>query len=240
MEQFIFSGDDVTTEPDGRKLVAVEGSENFHLLRVLRLRIGDTLLATDGQGRTFLCVLKEASRERSVCEAVQEYHDLNISVRDYCIGLSILKPVSKVELAIEKCTELGARRFLLFYSERSEKTKLRMDRLQAVVKSAVKQSLQSRIPEIRVAKNIDEVSAHAAGYEQRFVLHEKSSEKFEVHLSGLNAPRTTMALIGPEGGFADSEIELLTDNGFMSCSLGSPRLRSETAAIKAASLLSVY
>ncbi len=241
MEQFVFSDENVSIGPDGKRLVTMEGEENFHMVRVLRVKTGEKVLATDGLGRTFLCVLKEVRREFSVCEVIDESRDLNASRLKYSIGLAVLKPVSKLEWALEKCTELGARQFLLFYSERSERTNLRIERLRNIAVSAMKQSLQSHFPEIVLAGSLADVVARSADYNVKFVFHEKS----DCLLAGglphdSDVDKWTVALIGPEGGFTEREVAALAERGYEPRSLGSARLRSETAAVKVASLLSTY
>jgi 16S rRNA (uracil1498-N3)-methyltransferase len=165
---------------------------------------------------------------------------LNSSLREFCIGLAVLKPISKLEFAIEKCTELGASRLMLFNSERSKDINLRFIRLNSVVRSAVKQSLQSKIPELAIAKRLEDVASQGYAYEEKIVLHEKSNDMVDDYLSGLKKRTSVIALVGPEGGFSGNEINFLIGKGFKSFSIGKSRLRSETATIKIASLLAVY
>ena len=165
---------------------------------------------------------------------------MNSSLRECCIGLSVLKPISKLEFAIEKCTELGASRLVLFNSERSKKANLRSDRLKSIVISAVKQSLQSKIPELAIEKDLENVASQSYVYEEKFVLHEKSNDMVNDYLLGLKKSSSVIALVGPEGGFSDAEVDFLIGKGFKSFSVGKSRLKSETAAIKIASLLAVY
>ena len=239
MEQFIFRNDNLSIN-GGKKVIVIDSSEHFHLARVLRVKVGERILVTNGSGKTFLCAVREIGKEKSICEAIEEYQDLNASIREYCIGMAVLKPVSKVELALEKCTELGAREFVLFNSERSEKGNPRIERLRGIVKSAVKQSLQSYIPNLTVAKNLEEIAAVCSKFGEKIVLHERAEEMIDTYLSHLRKDRPVVALVGPEGGFSENEINFLLANGFKSFLLGKSRLRSETAAIKVASLLGAY
>lgn len=247
MEQFIFEIENRIRNSgrrldslSGKDLIMIKGDEHFHLARVLRMKVGEKIFAADGNGTTCLCIVKRIEKQESTCEVVEEYHNLNLSLREFCIGMAVLKPISKLEFAIEKCTELGASRIVLFNSERSKNVNLRFDRLQSIVKSAVKQSLQSKIPELAIVKNFEEVASHSYAYEEKFVLHEKSNTMVDDHLSKMNKTNSVIALVGPEGGFLESEIEFLVGKGLKSVSLGKSRLRSETAAIKIASLLAVY
>ena len=240
MEQFIFESKNHLKNSVGVDVITIEGEEHFHLFRVLRAKVGDKILATDGKGKTCLCVIQRIGKTSSTCKVAEEYSELNSSSRKFWIGMAALKPVSKLETAIEKCTELGARGFLLFNTERSETINLRVDRMAGIIRSAVKQSLQSIIPELAIIKNLEEVATRSHAYEGKLVLHEKSNDAVEGYLTELNKDRTVIALVGPEGGFSDKEISFLAEKGFRSVSIGKSRLRSETAAIKIASLLGVY
>jgi 16S rRNA (uracil1498-N3)-methyltransferase len=238
MEQFIFNGDNLKTGADGKKTVVLIGNEHFHLSRVLRVRPGEKVLATDGCGKTLLCVVNVIGKGETECEVVEEFDKLNSPPREFCIAVSLLKPMSKLEFALEKCTELGAGSFLLFNSERSEKIRPRLDRLEGIIRSAVKQSLRSCLPGLKFVESLAEAAAFGRSYGERIVLHEKSGNLIKNHVLQMKTDSTAIALIGPEGGFSEMEIASLTENGYKDFSLGKTRLRSETAAIAIASLLS--
>ncbi len=239
MEQLIFEPENRTRDSGG-DLITIMGGEHFHLARVLRVMVGERILVTDGNGTSCLCTVKKIAKDQSTCEVIEEYRNLNSSVRKFCIGVAVLKPHSKLELLIEKCTELGASRFMLFNSERTEKSNLRLSRLNSVLRAAVKQSLQSKFPDLQIVNNLEDVALQSHVYDEKFVLHEKSNTMVDEYLSGLGSQKSAIALVGPEGGFSETEIDLMAAKGFKACSLGKPRLRSETAAIKMASLLASY
>jgi 16S rRNA (uracil1498-N3)-methyltransferase len=240
MEQFIFESGNRARNSNGEDIIVIKGEEHFHLSRVLRTKVGDKILATDGKGVTCLCAVLHIGKDASTCKVVEEFRGMNSSRRNFCIGIAVLKPPSKIEFALEKCTELGARSFLLFNTERSEKVSLRLERLTGIARSAVKQSLQSIIPELAILKKLEEAAALSRAYEEKFVLHEKSDRSVEGYLSILSPETSVVALVGPEGGFSGKEIDFLNGEGFRSASVGKSRLRSETAAIKIASLLAAY
>ncbi len=240
MEQFIYRDENVSLDATGKRSVFIDGDEHFHLSRVLRIRTGEEVLVTNGAGKTLLCVVRSVGKDRTVCEVVREHDNLNSPRREFCIAVSLLKPVSKLETAVEKCTELGAAGFLLFKSERTETVRPRLDRLEGIVRSAVKQSLRCRIPVLTFVENLGEAAAKGRSYDEKIVLHEKSENMISSHLSRMDAESSVIAMIGPEGGFSEAEIAFLNGNGYRSLSLGKARLRSETAAITIASLLSVY
>ena len=240
MEQFIFKDENLKTRGDGKKTVVLVDEEHFHLSRVLRVRPGEKILATNGAGKTLLCMVGSIGKGESECEVVEEFENLNSPPRHFCIAMSLLKPMSKLEIALEKCTELGADSFLLFISERSEKIRPRLDRLEGIIRSAVKQSLRSSLPRLMFVESLAEVAAFGRSYDERIALHEKSGNMIKSHILQMKTDGPAIALIGPEGGFSENEIALLIENGYKDFSLGKTRLRSETAAIAIASLLSAY
>ena len=240
MEQFIFDPKNRLTDPDGNDLITLTGEEHFHLSRVLRGKVGEKILATDGKGTTCLCLIKRVEKDKSICGVSEEYHGLNLSRRNFCIGIASLKPISKLEIAIEKCTELGAAGFVVFCAERSERMNLRTERMAGIIKSAVKQSLQSTVPGLEILKNLEDIASASRNYEIKIVLHEKSTNMVSKYLASFKENTSAIALIGPEGGFSEKEIEFLTTRGFYDVSVGNPRLRSETAAMKISALLAEY
>lgn len=240
MEEFIFETENRRNNSNGVDTINLKGEEHFHLSRVLRARVNDKVLVTDGNGTTCLCVIQTIGKDSSTCKVIDEYRDLNSSRRVFCIGMAALKPISKLEMAIEKCTELGARSFLLFNSERTEKVSPRVERVAGIIRSAVKQSLQSIIPEFAVLRDLEEVASRSHVYEKKSVLHEKSEDMVGEYLSRSKKDSSMIALVGPEGGFSEEEINFLVGKGFSTVCVGKSRLRSETAAIKIASLLAEY
>ena len=220
MEQFIFDIGNRTRGKDGRDLITIKGDEHFHLSHVLRLKVNEKILVTDGKGTTCLCVIQKIGKDSSTSLVIEEYSGLNLSLRKFSIGMAALKPPSKLEFAIEKCTELGAGSFLLFNSERSEKINLRLERMAGIVNSAVKQSLQSKIPELKAVTNLEDAASQSHVYEEKIVLHEKSDARVDEYISKLKRDSSVIALVGPEGGFSEKEIDYLIGKSFKSISLG--------------------
>jgi len=239
MEEFLFRIETLTTDTTGHRVLSIDGEEHFHLCRVLRFKVGDQVLATDGMGTAFLCAIMSMNQKRTLCRVISTIENLNAGLRNYRIGIAMLKPFSKVELALEKCTEIGAESFIVFNCERSGKSLPRLDRLNSILRSATKQSLQSRVPRVEFRNSVEDLVSSNL-FSRRIVLHEKSDQDAAEFLTVIGRREPVVALIGPEGGFTDSEVSFLKKNAFVELSLGKSRLRSETAAIKIASLLSVY
>jgi 16S rRNA (uracil1498-N3)-methyltransferase len=142
--------------------------------------------------------------------------------------------MDRFEWLVEKCVELGAIRFSPIICARSERRKLRTDRLQRIALSAMKQSLRSRLPEIDAPMTFD---AFLEEYKDKDLLlaHcEKGQKRTLNQIPQNNAP---VLCIGPEGDFSPEEIEKARAKGASMIDLGNYRLRTETAAVHGCSLL---
>lgn len=129
---------------------------------------------------------------------------------------------------IEKGTELGVVRFVLFQSMRSvvrNVSRQKLDRLMKIAQSAMTQSQQYYMPEIVSVKTIEDLFVKDPHYDQMYVAEPTGQTTLQTQ------GRRILLLIGPEGGFTESEIDLFADHGVRPMSLGCTRLRSETAAI---------
>lgn len=221
--RFFVSHDAVT----GNRAV-LRGAERHHF-RVRRIRVGTCVELFDDEGREFDAVvdtLTDDHVELSVRERAVRPRE---SPLDLTLAVALLK-ADKLDLVVEKVTELGATRIVLFtcaHSLGSGSTR-RLERWQRIALSAAKQCGRSRVPVIEGPEPIDAVAIRAAGL--RLLCWEHAAE---TRLPDRSAVSSVLIAIGPEGGFADEEITLLRQSGFDAISLGPRILRAETAAIAA-------
>lgn len=208
--------------------IELSGREAKHATKVLRYREGDPIQIVDGVGGWFECTI--AQKAGSILKAeIQQRKKIPPPERDLILGMGIIKKRDRLEFAIEKSVELGVKEIVLFRSRHTIKENIRMDRLEMTALSAMKQSLRAYLPEINLLDSLkavlDAYSAH-----QPLVAHEKSEAK-----SGVTAEQRekekALLLVGPEGGFSEEEIQMAMDKGGEVVSLGSYRLRAETAAV---------
>lgn len=206
-----------------------------HIVQVLRMQPDEYLRLTDGKGLLVSAKILEADKKKcSVTIIEKQWKEPN--KRQIRIALSLLKNASRFEWFLEKATELGISEIIPLRSARTEKQQFRLERMQGILESALIQSQQVWMPVLHDPTNILPwiEQAHA---DQKFIAHcdpglkRKLSELVNVHLF------SQLILIGPEGDFTEEEIKLALDNGFMAVELGENRLRSETAAVAAASVL---
>ena len=141
----------------------------------------------------------------------------------------------RFEWFLEKATEIGVNEITPIICERSERKTVKMERLIKVVQSGMKQSLQTYLPKLNEAITYKKFLAQThEGL--RFIAHCENEEKSD--LKRRVAPdKDITILVGPEGDFSKSEIELAYEKGFLPVSLGRNRLRTETAAIVACTVV---
>lgn len=209
-------------------LIELAGQEATHASKVLRRQPGDHIIVVDGQGGwhegTISQITKKTVRIEVISSEVKPQKQPRL-----VLGLGIIKKRDRLEFAIEKAVELGVSAIALFRSEHTVKENVRLDRLKSVVRSAMKQSMRAWLPKIQMHKSLDEVIQNYPDY-PLLTAHEKTDAIPGVEPEAKQLSRALL-LVGPEGGFSESEIELIQKREGQLISLGKNRLRAETAAV---------
>jgi 16S rRNA (uracil1498-N3)-methyltransferase len=223
------------SEDDSRLII--EREESRHIVRVLRKKVGDTIYVTNGKGILFTTKIDVINKNNTELKIINSKKE---SKSKFHINIAVAptKNNDRIEWFIEKSTEIGINTISTVLCEKSERKKIKMDRLEKITISAMKQSLQLHKPIIQELVSFEEFIKNCKS-EDKFIAHCKESKKLFLNNCRLKA-KTIIVLIGPEGGFSDNEIELAEKHGFISVSLGNNRLRTETAAIAATQILSAY
>ncbi|MEG2270482.1 MAG: RsmE family RNA methyltransferase, partial [Bacilli bacterium] len=162
-------------------------------------------------------------------------------IRKISIGFAIPKG-DKIELILQKCTELGVDEFILFSSERTigkisaDKLDDKLNRYNKIVKEASQQSKRIDIPTIKYIGKLSNLVN--LDIENKLVAFENANERKINLIKSVYAYASTLFITGPEGGFSTEEIDFLEKNGFETISLGKNILRCETAPIYIASVVS--
>lgn len=219
----------------GQTTLLLDESNSKHAIQVLRLKKGDTVLLTDGYGHLLQAVIDEEARKACVVKvkSVQLKPALEHPV---ILAVSPLKNTSRFEWLLEKVTELGVSRIVPLLCERTEKEKLRLDRLHSVMISALLQSRQCWLPVLENPQAFSQLSQWASLAEHRCIAYCGETDK--TPLASWSPGRgSTLVCIGPEGDFTEAEQEWATAKGFTTVHLGANRLRTETAAMVAVTLL---
>ena len=202
-------------------ITSLDGDEAHHA-KVLRLSFGDEILVTDGRG----LMIKARVNNKDSFTILEQ----TTNPRSYSIHLFVAptKNSDRMEWLVEKATEIGVDSITLVECKRSERKKINRDRLVKMAISAMKQSQQSWLPEVKELTSFDDVIK--LKHDQKFIAFVDHANPDQ--LKNLAVPNKSYGLlIGPEGDFTDEEIQLALNNNWKKVSLGPTRLRTETAAL---------
>lgn len=204
--------------------------EAIHASKVMRAREGDRLTIVDGEGGRYQGVIRLITK-KSVQVEIEDEQQGSRPGPQLVLGMGIIKKRDRLEFAVEKAIELGAAQICLFRSEHTIKENVRMDRLESLAISAMKQSLQAHLTTVEIYHSLD-MMLDAMSVDKILVAHEKVDEaEGDIDYKSVRDSDRTLLLVGPEGGFSETEIRDLKDKGGELVSLGPHRLRAETAAI---------
>lgn len=215
--------------------------ESKHAIRVLRLTEGDTLHLTDGRGNLYTCRITDANPKRCAVEVVKCLEEWEKRPYRLTMAVAPTKHMDRYEWFLEKATEVGLDRIIPVESAHSERRAFKRERGEKVVTAAVKQSLKAYHPQL------DDLTSFKQVVEMPF-----EGERYIAHCEPAQSPEgkrylpevlkkggEVMILIGPEGDFSPEEITFALRNGFREISLGTQRLRTETAAVVATVMCAV-
>ncbi len=209
-------------------LARLDEEESRHLLKVLRRQEGDRLQLTDGKGFFYEAEIAEAGKKLAVLRLLETHSTPEPTARLH-LAIAPTKQIDRLEWCLEKATEIGIQEITPILCQRSERKNIRLDRLEKVLVSAMKQSLQSRLPRLNPLTKFTTLVKNAAEI-QRFIAW--CPDTPPPHLNALLQPATdAIILIGPEGDFTPEELLLAEAHKFAPIGLGPTRLRTETAGL---------
>lgn len=211
--------------------IHIDGQEFIHIAKVLRHNIGDEINVTDGKGNRYQCTI-DAISKKSVSLSVQKKMFIKPNEKAVSVAIGLIKKRDRLEFAVEKITELGAREIHIYVGVHSEKSSLRLDRIESTALSAMKQSLRYTLPKVyyhqSTAKLFEDISKNGP-----IIVGDETEEKNTIAaVKKIITDNSGITLIiGPEGGYSEQERDLFEKYNAQKCSLGDHRLRTETAAI---------
>lgn len=222
----------ISSIPQASSAIELDEDTSRHIAQVLRMKEGEKVKLTDGKGNTAAAIITSSHKKHTA---------VNISSVDYTpketssltIAISLVKNTARFEWFLEKVTEFGIGEVIPLLCDRTERQKFRMDRMEGICRSAMLQSMQAWLPKLLEPKLFDDVVLESQ-HQQKMIAH--CSVDAKVDYSSLYNPslESHLILIGPEGDFNESEIARAKQRNFIPVSLGSTRLRTETAGIFAA------
>ena len=241
-------------DADGR-FCRLDADESGHCCRVLRHRVGDEVHVIDGLGTMYRCRLVDDNPKGAEAEVLEAFPGWGGHPYRLTVACCPTKNNDRFEWFVEKATEVGVDRIVPLIGDRSERKVYKTDRALRIALSATKQSLKSRIPQIDEPLSVkdflrqDEPASpchsgpafpcHSGLDPESLKLIAYCFEGDTKRISIQDALRAydgqdVTVLIGPEGDFSPEEARLAVEKGYIPIHLGSSRLRTETAAVVAA------
>ncbi len=206
--------------------------EAMHCVKTLRKKVGDTIHFVDGKGGLYSG--KIIGTGKKTCTIGIETVDYQAKRKPKIhIAIAPTKNINRFEWFLEKTTEFGVDEITPLLCFHSERKNIRLDRLEKVIQSAMKQSLKAHLPKLNDLTSFkDFINSEKTTESQKIIAHCQTGR--EGHLKDVyNVGQNATILIGPEGDFATAEIEIALQEKFQPISLGEARLRTETAGIAA-------
>lgn len=231
----------------GNHVFWLQGPEREHLVRVLRLSIGDEIIGFDNTGAEYKAQIQEIGEESVTCKILAEdFPEVEAKAQIYLVaGLS---KGEKMEWVIQKGTELGMAGLIPLRTKRAvmklegSKAQNRVERWQKIAAEAAKQSHRVKEPEIFPVSNWKDIVGLLPADTQWLIPYEnEKSQGLKTVLDKLDPQKPIAILIGPEGGFEEKEVQWSQDElKAQSVTLGPRILRAETAALAALTLVLGY
>lgn len=211
--------------------------EAMHCLKVLRHKLGDELTFIDGKGGLHKGKLVEANLKKCSIEISESIYEFGKRSQYLHIAIAPTKNMDRLEWFVEKAVEIGVEEISLIASNRTERSIVKVERLEKIALSAAKQSLKAYVPIINPMIKFKE-----------FIKKNYSDNKYIAHLVDENRKelkdeisnsKSNLILIGPEGDFTVEEVKEALKANFVPVALGQSRLRTETAAMYACAVASI-
>ena len=218
------------------KEIALTSEESKHVIKVLRKKERDMLNFTDGKGNLFIAEIIIADSRRTSVRIVKSEQKPKQHNYHLHIAIAPTKNMDRFEWFLEKATEIGIDEITPIICSRSERKVLKKERCNRIMLSSIKQSLKFHLPKLNEVIALKEFLKQDFNG-NKYIAHCEKTEK--VALKDAELKENILILIGPEGDFSLNEIEIALQNTFKAVSLGTSRLRTETAGIVAVHTLNL-
>jgi 16S rRNA (uracil1498-N3)-methyltransferase len=216
--------------------IVLDEATSKHVVQVLRMQPDEQLQLTNGRGNLFTAAIMDDNRKKCAVRIIQK-PEIGKPKSEIVIAISLLKNTTRFEWFLEKATEIGVTEIIPLICERTEKNAFKFERCNSILISAMLQSQQCWLPVLQEPVKYANMPVGKYANMQKFIAHcidEDNKQPLHQHISPLGHQ---LICIGPEGDFTKQEIEWALQNNFMPVSLGNTRLRTETAGVVAAVLL---
>lgn len=209
----------------------LDEEESKHCIRVLRLKIGDQVNLIDGIGGFYLAEIIDDHPKKTTLKVLSVQREFGKRNHYLHIAVAPTKNIDRLEWFLEKATEIGIDEISPIICDRSERKEIKIERSNKIITAAVKQSLKAYHPILNPQNSFKNFILQASA-DVKYIAHCEDGVK-EFIASKFIPNQNYLVLIGPEGDFSPSEIDFALQSGFVPITLGTSRLRTETAALKA-------
>lgn len=224
--------------PGAAEMNELPQDEATHAIRVLRMQPGDNIYLIDGQGYFHQAEITLVTNKKCMYRILESKPQQRTWTNRIHLAIAPTKMMERMEWMAEKITEIGFDRLSFLCTAFSERTKLRVDRIEKVIISAVKQSRKAYMPEIADIEDVRKfLTSPRSGH--KYICHcydEFPKKQLFAELNAITDDAEVTIMVGPEGDFSVDEVQLALDNGYESVSLGESRLRTETAGLMAVAM----
>ncbi|NNF01218.1 MAG: 16S rRNA (uracil(1498)-N(3))-methyltransferase [Bacteroidia bacterium] len=208
--------------------------ESRHCIKSLRLSKGDEIIVCDGSGSVYKAEIVDPHPKKCKLQ-IMELLESKRSAYKVHIALAPTKQNERTEWFLEKATEIGFTEFSPILCSNSERRKIKLERFDKILISALKQSHQALLPKLNDLQKFSKFIENADS-PNKFIAHCRDAS-IALLQNSISKGEDALILIGPEGDFTEEEVELAIKAGFKPISLGKSRLRTETAGIVAVQTL---
>jgi 16S rRNA (uracil1498-N3)-methyltransferase len=211
--------------------VKLNVDETRHLRDVLRLKVGDESFVFDGNNNEYKCKIETIEKRESLLKIIEKVSPQSPeSEFDLTIAIALLKG-EKFDLVVQKAVELGVKKIIPIITKRTIEKSVRLERLRKIALDATKQCGRAKLLEI--AETV-EFTTLIESNESTFVMF---SERNGTSFSSFKPTNKITSIIGPRGGWEDSELEFAAKKDVSIITFGGRILRAETAAIALTAIL---
>lgn len=214
-----------------------------HLRTVLRLKPGDEIFLFDGEGAEYRAEIAASTSKTITLSVLEQFPSISESPVEITIGQGLLK-ARKMDRVVRQVTELGVYALIPVLAERSvprprpERWADKEKRWATISRESLKQCGRSQIPHLQPLTSFRDTVGMSQAHDLRIIFHEGSTGPGPTpHLKNTGAVHSVLALIGPEGGFTQDEVNMARKSAFIVFSLGPRTLKADTAVVAACALL---
>lgn len=228
--------------------IYITGPDVNHIRNVLRMKVGEKIIISNGQGNDFYCIIESECNDEVVA-FIKESKETDTELKGKLYLFQGIPKKDKMELIIQKAVELGVYEIIPVMTKRTvvkledrKKELKKLERWQAIATSAAKQSGRGIIPVIKDTMSFKEAVLYSSNLNLNVIPYENAENmsKTKEIISAIEATNSIGVFIGPEGGFEEDEVNFASSNSITPITLGRRILRTETAGLAILSMMMLH